>query len=578
MRAAHVVVLFACTCAPHAARARAQPRRAPREAPRPHALGLLRVRCAGPRDGRGHLRRGRLQRERANRPRRPGAGARRPRRADRPQRRRQVDAAPPARRRAGPDGGPGARQGRRPRRADDTGEPVGRPGALAARRRARRARDGTLGCRAQELRARARLRPLPRSARPARGRPARASPPPARLAAAAGPAAAGRADELHRHALSGGRAERARGLQRLRRGRDARPLLPRDLRDAPRRAHDLFQGPPRRRARGAGSGLVSTALEERYRARSLWLDGLEEPLTPRPALAGDRDCDVAIVGAGFTGLWAAYFLASLQRDLRIAIVEREIAGFGPSGRNGGWASAGLARSAARHARLRGDDAVRRGERAMADAVSGIGRVIAEEGIECGWLHGGSLLVATSAPQVARLHQSVERRRAFGMGEDDLRLLEPPEIYQRVRVRGARAASFTPHCGRLNPARLARGLALACERRGVVIYEGPTAESSDPGRVRCVTGTLLAGSVLRATEAYTVQQPGQRRLFIPLYSLMIATEPLPREVWEELGWDGRETVSDLHHLFFYAQRTPDDRIAIGGRGAPYRLGSPIEERY
>src|SRR4029079_10810050 len=174
-------------------------------------------------------------------------------------------------------------------------------------------------------------------------------------------------------------------------------------------------------------------------------------------------------GAGFTGLWAAYFLASLQPDLHIAVVEREIAGFGPSGRNGGWASAGpgggaapgVAGSAERYARLRGDDAVRRGERAMADAVAGIGRVIAEEGIECGWLHGGSLLVATSAPQDARLHQSVERRRAFGMGEDDLRLLEPPEIYQRVRVRGARAASFTPHCGRLDPARLARGLALAC---------------------------------------------------------------------------------------------------------------------
>jgi glycine/D-amino acid oxidase-like deaminating enzyme len=90
--------------------------------------------------------------------------------------------------------------------------------------------------------------------------------------------------------------------------------------------------------------------------------------------------------------------------------------------------------------------------------------------------------------------------------------------------------------------------------------------------------LRAGSVLRATEAFTVQQPGQRRLFMPLYSLMIATEPLPAAVWDELGWDGRETVSDLRHLFFYAQRSPDDRIAIGGRGAPYRLGSPIDEAY
>jgi glycine/D-amino acid oxidase-like deaminating enzyme len=323
---------------------------------------------------------------------------------------------------------------------------------------------------------------------------------------------------------------------------------------------------------------MSDALEARYRARSLWLDGLPEPLTPRPPLEGDGDCDVAIVGAGFTGLWAAYFLARLQPDLRIAVVEREIAGFGPAGRNGGWASAGLAGDAHRYARLRGDDAVRRGERAMADAVAEIGQVVAMEDIDCGWLHSGSLMVATSAPQVARLHEAIARRRSFGMDEEDLRLLEPAELEERVRVRGARAASFTPHCGRVDPARLARGLARACERRGVTIYERTTAEAIEPGRVRCAGGVLSAGSVLRATEAYTVEQRGERRRFMPLYSLMVATDPLPAEVWDELGWDGRETVSDLRHLFFYAQRTPDDRIAIGGRGAPYRLGSPIDESY
>jgi len=163
---------------------------------------------------------------------------------------------------------------------------------------------------------------------------------------------------------------------------------------------------------------MSDALEARYRARSLWLDRIAEPLTPRPALAGDRDCDVAIVGAGFTGLWAAYFLALLQPDLRIVVVEREIAGFGPSGRNGGWASAGLAGSARRYERLRGHDAVRRGERAMADAVSEIGNVVRDEAIDCGWRHTGTLMVATSAPQVTRLHEGVARRRSFGMGEDD----------------------------------------------------------------------------------------------------------------------------------------------------------------
>ena len=287
---------------------------------------------------------------------------------------------------------------------------------------------------------------------------------------------------------------------------------------------------------------------------------------------------MAIVGAGFTGLWAAYFLARLQPDLRIAVVEREIAGFGPSGRNGGWASAGLAGDAHRYARLRGDDAVRRGERAMADAVAEIGQVVAMEDIDCGWLHSGSLTVATSAPQVARLQEGIARRRSFGMDEEDLRLLDTAELERRVRVRGARAASFTPHCGRVDPARLARGLAQACERRGVTIYERTAAEAIEPGRVRCAGGVLRAESVLRATEAYTVEQRGERRRFMPLYSLMVATEPLPADVWAELGWDGRETVSDLRHLFFYAQRTPDDRIAIGGRGAPYRLGSPIDEAY
>jgi glycine/D-amino acid oxidase-like deaminating enzyme len=323
---------------------------------------------------------------------------------------------------------------------------------------------------------------------------------------------------------------------------------------------------------------MSGDLQARYRARSLWLDGLDEPLTPRPSLAGDRDCDVAIVGAGFTGLWAAYFLALLQPDLRIAMVEREIAGFGPSGRNGGWASAGLAGNAYRYARLRGEDAVRRGERAMADAVSEIGNVVASEGIDCAWLHSGSLMVATSAPQVARLHEGIARRRSFGMGEDDLRLLEPAELEGRVRVRGARAASYTPHCGRVDPARLARGLALACERRGVTIYERTAADSIEPHRVRCANGVLRADSVLRATEAFTVEQRGERRRFMPLYSLMVATQPLPAQVWDEIGWAGSETVSDLRHLFFYAQRSHDGRIAVGGRGAPYRLGSPIDEAY
>jgi glycine/D-amino acid oxidase-like deaminating enzyme len=140
-----------------------------------------------------------------------------------------------------------------------------------------------------------------------------------------------------------------------------------------------------------------------------------------------------------------------------------------------------------------------------------------------------------------------------------------------------ATAFTPHAARVDPARLVRGLADACERLGVRLYERTSALTLAPGRVRCDAGTVRADTVIRATESYTTELPGQASRYLPLYSLMIATEPLPADVWERLRWRDGLLVGDLHHLFFYSQRTPDGRIAIGGRGAPYRLFRPISER-
>jgi glycine/D-amino acid oxidase-like deaminating enzyme len=186
------------------------------------------------------------------------------------------------------------------------------------------------------------------------------------------------------------------------------------------------------------------------------------------------------------------------------------------------------------------------------------------------------MVATTRPQLDRLHAWVAKRREWGSGTDDLRLLEPPELASRVRVAGALGAAFSPHCARVDPARLVRGLAEAVERRGVTIYERTPATAIEPGAVTTTHGVVRARRIVQATEAFTVELPGQRRRYLPLYSLMVATEPLPADVWEQIGWSGGETIADLRHLFFYAQRTPDDRLAIGGRGAPYRLGSPVDE--
>ena len=158
-----------------------------------------------------------------------------------------------------------------------------------------------------------------------------------------------------------------------------------------------------------------------------------------------------------------------------------------------------------------------------------------------------------------------------------RAVDRAESERLVHVEGWKSALYTPHCAGIDPARFIRGLARACESRGVVIYEGTEAIEVAPGVVRSPHGSVKSDAVIRATEAYTTQLPGKSRSYLPLTSLMIATEPLSAEVWEELGWTRGLTVRNLMHLFFYAQRTPDDRIAIGGRGAPYALRHPIDER-
>ncbi len=316
-----------------------------------------------------------------------------------------------------------------------------------------------------------------------------------------------------------------------------------------------------------------------YRSRSFWLDTLlDDPLTPRPALPGDTDADVAIVGAGYTGLWTAYELHRRDPSLRVVVLEAEIAGFGASGRNGGWCSAllpmGLDGIAARH----GDDAAVGMQRAMQATVDEIGKVATAEGIDCDFAKGGYLQMATNPAQVGRLHAELAKSRRFGFGDDDLRWLDRDDASARLQVRGCLGALYTPHCAALHPARLARGLARVVERRGVAIHEQTPATAIEPGCVRTAHGTVRAEVVVRATEAYTRTLDGRRRDLAPVYSLMIATEPLPASFWDAVGWRRRETFNDARHLIIYGQRTADDRIAFGGRGAPYHFASAIDDRF
>jgi glycine/D-amino acid oxidase-like deaminating enzyme len=313
-----------------------------------------------------------------------------------------------------------------------------------------------------------------------------------------------------------------------------------------------------------------------YRSYSLWFDTPGESLRPRPPLSRDETVDVAVVGAGYTGLWTAYYLLQAEPRLRIALVEKEIAGFGASGRNGGWCSGLFAASRRRLASVSGRAGAIAMERELFATIDEVGRVMSVERIEADFRKGGTLTLVTSPAQLGRVRALLDDDRAWGFGEEDFRWVDRGELASRICVEGALGARYTPHCARIHPARLARGLARAVEAAGATIYESTAAVAVSPGKVVTDRGTVRADVVVRATEGYTARLRGMRRALLPLYSLMVATEPLPRGVWDAVGWSGCETIHDGRHLLIYAQRTADGRIAMGGRGAPYRFGSRVDD--
>jgi glycine/D-amino acid oxidase-like deaminating enzyme len=318
--------------------------------------------------------------------------------------------------------------------------------------------------------------------------------------------------------------------------------------------------------------------DETYRSLSFWLDSVPGPLAPTGPLAGDVDVDVAIAGAGFTGLWTAYYLASAQPDLKIAVCEAEIAGFGASGRNGGWCSALFPASLAKLSRMAGRDAAIAMYRAMQGTVDEVGKVVAAEDIDCHWAKGGTVQLARSATQLERARAEIAEAREFGFGEEDLRWLSADEARGHVAATDVLGATYTPHCATIHPARLVRGLAAAVRRRGVSVYERTPVTAIEPGSLRTSRGCVRARHVIRATEGYTPRLPGLHRAVAPVYSLMIATEPLPEAAWAQIGLAGRPTFGDYRHLIIYGQRTADGRLAFGGRGAPYHLGSAIRPEF
>ena len=325
---------------------------------------------------------------------------------------------------------------------------------------------------------------------------------------------------------------------------------------------------------------------DHHASASFWLETCGDDLTQRQSLDGSIDADVAILGAGYTGLWTAYYLLKAYPSLKVVIVEREIAGYGGSGRNGAWCSPGLNISLRRLEKLHGHDGARRSYSAVSEAVDEIGRVTADEGLDADWRRGGLVTVARGLHELPALEHELEELRRFELAAG-WELLAGHDLDAHIRISGAMGGLFTPDAAALQPAKLARGLARLVELQGAVIVEGTEVidyrQRDGEGSARAAAlvtrrGDVRADTIVLAGEAYLTGLPRLHRALIPVWSQIVLSEPLPAPAWEEVGWGAHELLGSPRLTVVYLSRTADGRILFGGRGAPYRFGSGIRDEY
>ncbi|WCM48790.1 FAD-binding oxidoreductase [Pseudomonas sp. WJP1] len=302
-----------------------------------------------------------------------------------------------------------------------------------------------------------------------------------------------------------------------------------------------------------------------WRTISLWMDQLDEPLLARAALEQDLDVDVAIIGAGYTGLWTAYYLKRQAPALNIVIIEAQTAGFGASGRNGGWLMGNLLGEDRLLAALSPEQR-RASYDLLHDIPDEVKNVIEREGIDCDFRKGGALYCAARYPeQETILRQYLDKLYSQGLNESDYRWLSPEQLAQQLRMAKPYGAIHAPHVATLHPAKLVRGLACAVERMGVRIYENSPVNHWQSGSLRTAQASVRSRWVVPAVEGYAASLPPLGRYQLPVQSLIVATEPLSATTWEEIGLSDGQAFGESSRQVTYGQRTADNRLIFGARG-------------
>lgn len=303
-----------------------------------------------------------------------------------------------------------------------------------------------------------------------------------------------------------------------------------------------------------------------------------KPQPARPPLTSNITADIVLVGAGYTNLWTAYYLKKAKPELDIVILEREVTGFGASSRNGGWISYGLPGQHSRYAKSHGVPAVREFQQEIFATIDEIVAVSAAEGIEADIVKEGEIAIARNPAQMQRLKDEFAGGAKWGFGKGDLILMDAAETKKYANMDNALGGLWSPHCARVQPAKLATGLGEVVERMGVKIYEGTQVEAIEPHTAITADGySVKAEFVLRGTEGFTSSLKGHKRDWLPKLSSMIVTAPLSPELSEAIAWDSAVMVRDGSHFFSYVHHTADNRIALGGPGVPYLWGSRWDDR-
>ena len=314
-----------------------------------------------------------------------------------------------------------------------------------------------------------------------------------------------------------------------------------------------------------------------YSKFSFWLEDCGDDLTPRPGLQGAIDVDIAILGGGYTGLWTAYYLLRANPNLRVAIFEKEIVGFGASGRNGGWCSSKFPVTPAMLEHRYGIDPARALMLAMCGAVDEIGRFCAEENVDAHFHKGGILTLARTQDHLLKLRSTLAAYERLGLGSQ-YSLLNTDQCRERINVTNVLGGLFAAENASVHPARLIRALASSVEKLGGTIYERTEVNDFEGGshpRLITSAGEVRAkNAILLCGESYLSRLPKLHRALLPVYSLITITEPLTEAQWNQIGWNNRESVASCNYTVDYLTRTADGRILFGSRGAPYRLGSRI----